>query len=65
MNFWYGLFPPERGALERDYATPQKRPEELFPLRYRAVVPTRGVKLEGELAGFMHLVQRDRIVVVR
>jgi hypothetical protein len=51
VNFWLGAFPPE--SLEMAYGTVGKTPSELFPLRYRSVVPTEGVPLEGELHGFM------------
>jgi hypothetical protein len=55
VAFWLGAFPPKPGRLDRAYATVGKNASELFPLRYRAVVGHRGVPLEGELHGFMHL----------
>jgi hypothetical protein len=54
VNFWYGAFAPKRGALERQYQLLGKTAQELFPIRYRALVPARGVKLEGVITAFSH-----------
>ncbi len=55
-----GAFPPTvKGGAHRCRPTdPPDRARvsevgELFPLRYRSVVPTEGVLPEGELHGFM------------
>jgi hypothetical protein len=52
--FWFGIVPPTRAELNASYSALGKAPEELFPLRYRAVVEHAGSELEGEINGFMH-----------
>lgn len=54
VGFWLGGFPPSPGRLEHAYAMLGKTASELFPIRYRALVPYEGVPLEGVLDGFMH-----------
>ena len=57
VAFWLGAFPPE--SLDDSYAALGKTAGELFPIRYRCVVPTVGAPLAGELHGFMHLESLD------
>jgi hypothetical protein len=57
VNFWYGAFPPKPGALEADYKLLGKTAEQLFPVRYRALVEYEGARLEGEIPAFMHYEQ--------
>ncbi len=66
VGFWLGGFPPRPGQLDQAYALLGKTASELFPVRYRALVPHGGVPLEGQLPGFMHLesLDSDNIVVV-
>jgi hypothetical protein len=53
VNFWLGAFPPRAGQLERGYEVVGKTAEELFPVRYRALVPSNGARLEGEVPAFL------------
>jgi hypothetical protein len=53
VNFWLGAFPPRPGQLERGYEVVRKTAEELFPVRYRALVPSKGTRLEGEVPAFL------------
>ena len=55
VNLWYGSFVPEAEQLARDYALLRKTSDELFPMRFRALVPARGVPLEGDVPGFLYL----------
>lgn len=55
VNLWYGSFVPEAQRLDKEYALLGKTRNELFPIRFRSVVPVRGVRLEGEVPGFMYL----------
>lgn len=55
VNLWYGSFVPKAEQLDKDYALLGKTSDELFPVRFRAVVPARGVPLEGEVPGFLYL----------
>ena len=52
VGFWLGAFPPRAGRLQEAYALLGKQPSELFPVRYRALVPSRGVPLDGEIRAF-------------
>jgi hypothetical protein len=67
VNFWYGAFPPKPGALEADYKLLGKTAEQLFPVKFRAVVEYEGTKLEGEVPAFMHYkdVGSDEVVEVK
>ena len=67
VGFWYGAFAPTRGELERDYQILGKAAADLFPLRYRALVPSYGPRLEGRVPAFLHYasVEDERIVSVR
>ena len=67
VNFWYGGFAPTRAELEREYRILGKTAGDLFPVRYRALVPSRGAGLEGRVPAFLHFVSVDdqRIVSVR
>jgi hypothetical protein len=40
--------------LDAGYRALAKSPEQLFPLRYRAMVEHAGAELQGEINGFMH-----------
>lgn len=51
VGFWVGAFPPR--DLEKRYGLLGKTAEELFPVRYRALVPHEGVRLEGEIPAFL------------
>ena len=55
VNLWYGSFVSETEQLEKQYALLGKTSDELFPIRFRGVVPSRGVPLEGEVPGFLYL----------
>jgi len=55
VNFWLGAFGPRAGQLERSYELLGKTAEQLFPVRYRAVVPHEGVPLDGELPAFLRM----------
>ena len=48
------MVPPTPTQLDAGYRALGKTPEQLFPLRYRAMVEHAGAELEGEIAGFMH-----------
>ena len=67
VNFWYGAFPPKPRDLEADYKLLGKTAEELFPVKFRAVVDYEGATLDGEVPAFMHYkdVGSDEIVEVR
>jgi hypothetical protein len=52
VNFWLGGVAPREGELEGRYALLGKTPSELFPVRYRAVVPHDGVQLIGTIPAF-------------
>jgi hypothetical protein len=54
VNFWYGAFPPKPGALEADYKLLGKSADQLFPVKFRALVEYEGATLEGEVPAFMH-----------
>jgi hypothetical protein len=54
VNFWLGGFPPKPGALESHYALLEKTANDLFPVRFRAVVEHEGVRLEGDVPAFLH-----------
>jgi hypothetical protein len=54
VNFWYGAFPPKPGALEADYKLLGTTAEQLFPVRFHALVEFEGATLEGEIPAFMH-----------
>jgi hypothetical protein len=54
VNFWYGAFPPKPAALEAVYEVLGKTAEQLFPIKFRAVVRYEGAALEGEVPAFMH-----------
>jgi hypothetical protein len=55
VNFWLGGFGPREGQLERAYELLGKTAEQLFPVRYRALVPYKGARLEGELPAFLRM----------
>jgi hypothetical protein len=54
VSFWYGAFAPKPGALEGDYKLLGKTADQLFPIRFRALLEYEGAKLEGEVPAFMH-----------
>ena len=58
VPFWSGIVRPTQAHLDASYSALGKAPEELFPLRYRAVVEHAGSELEGEINGFMHYESR-------
>ena len=45
---------PAREELDGRYRLLGKGAAELFPLRYRALVPCGGAVTEGKLDGFLH-----------
>jgi len=55
VNLWCGSVVPEPEQLDKDYALLGKTSSELFPIRFRTIVATRGVRLEGEVPGFLYL----------
>ena len=64
VSFWFGAFAPKRGDIERDYELLGRTAEQLFPVRFRALVKHYGAKLEGEVPAFMHFksIGSDKIV---
>jgi hypothetical protein len=54
VPFWFGIVPPTRSRLNASCRALGRAPEEIFPLRYRALVDHAGAELEGEINGFMH-----------
>jgi hypothetical protein len=55
VNFWLGAFGPRAGQLERGYELLGKTAQQLFPVRYRAVVPYKGASLDGALPAFLRM----------
>jgi hypothetical protein len=53
--FWLGMFQPEKEYLEKFYAQLNETADTLFPIKFKALTPTKGVKLEGLIEGFMCL----------
>jgi len=53
VRFWLGAFGPRPAELETAYELLAKTAEALFPLRYRAVVPVRGGRVEGVIPAFL------------
>ena len=65
VNFWYGAFAPKPRELERQYQLLGKTAAELFPIRYRAVVPASGANLEGSIRAFSHYKSPESKRIVR
>jgi hypothetical protein len=55
LPFWFGMFQPEQEYLEKFYAQLNETANTLFPIKFKALTPTKGVKLEGLIEGFMYL----------
>jgi hypothetical protein len=53
VQFWLGLFGPRPGQIEQAYELLATTSERLFPLRFRALVPTAGRTREGTIDGFL------------
>ena len=52
VQFWLGLHGPRPGQIERAYELLAKSSEQLFPLRFRALVLGAGRAREGAIDGF-------------
>jgi hypothetical protein len=61
------LLAPRRSRIDRAYRLLGKGPEELFPVRFHALVPTKGAKLAGEIRAFAYLrsARSDEVAEVR
>ena len=53
VPFWLGLHGPGPGEIEQAYELLAKTAEQLFPLRFRALVPVAGATCEGAIGGFV------------
>ena len=52
VPFWLGVHGPGPGEIEQAYELLAKTAEQLFPLRFRALVPVAGATSEGAIGGF-------------
>jgi hypothetical protein len=55
LPFWFGMFQPDKGNLEKSYEQLNETADTLFPIKFKALTPTKGAKLEGIIEGFMYL----------
>jgi len=63
--FWFGLIKPEEDKIRRYYDLLGKTSDQLFPLRFKALVPTKGVGLDGFVPSFLYRTREGQIVEVR
>jgi len=54
INFWCGMFEPKKEKTQESYTKLGKDSEMLFPITFRALVPTKGVTLEGSIPAFLY-----------
>jgi hypothetical protein len=53
IPFWSGLLEPTRHLIDELYKQLNENKETLFPIKFKSLVPTKGVKLMGQIDGFM------------
>ena len=54
VTFWNGMIKPEAKELKENYHALQKTAKELFPLKFRALIPFKGGINTGVVPGFMY-----------
>jgi hypothetical protein len=59
VQFWLGLHGPRPGQIERAYELLAKTPEQLFPIRFRTLVPVVGRARDGVIGGFERLPRKS------
>jgi len=65
VSFWCGIIEPKEDAIRKDYGLLGKTSEKLFPLRFKALVPTKGVRLEGTVPAYLFKTKEGEVVEVR
>ena len=66
VTFWYGSVPPRPGEIDRSYALLGKERDDLFPVKFRALVPHGSTKLKGEVPAFLYMKgPRNEVVEVK
>jgi hypothetical protein len=54
VAFWYGASQPDSEEISRNYAILNKRPQEVFPIRFASDVEVLNSIVDGVLEGFLY-----------
>ena len=53
VSFWFGVREPSQLSIDEIYKQLGETKDTFFPVKFKSVIPTKGVKLQGQIDGFM------------
>jgi len=66
LSFWFGMLEPTQQVIDDLYKQSGESKDSLFPVKFKSVVRTKGVKLVGVIDGFMWKpIDREKVVTIK